>query len=116
MNQLMKGKISKIVKFLVIAIYVSYYCESHFFFHTHVFSWGTVTHSHPYMPSGGHSHSVVECQTIASLTNMFSTLVDTMFIAIACLFFILLHTNTLRSIVGSIIKNPSLRAPPVSFC
>ena len=55
-------------------LFVSYYCESSLFYHTHYFSWGVVTHSHPYLPAGsgtpGHNHTPVQCDTIAQLSML----------------------------------------------
>ena len=70
----MKKKVLKIAKLLLVMLFVSYYCESSLFYHTHYFSWGVVTHSHPYLPAGsgtpGHNHTPVQCDTIAQLSML----------------------------------------------
>ena len=70
----MKKKVLKIAKLLLVVLFVSYYCESSLFYHTHYFSWGVVTHSHPYLPAGsgtpGHNHTPVQCDTIAQLSML----------------------------------------------
>ena len=70
----MKKKVLKIAKLLLVVLFVSYYCESSLFYHTHYFSWGVVTHLHPYLPAGsgtpGHNHTPVQCDTIAQLSML----------------------------------------------
>lgn len=70
----MREKVLKIAKLLLVVLFVSYYCESSLFYHTHYFSWGVVTHSHPYLPAGsgtsGHTHTPVQCDTIAQLSML----------------------------------------------
>lgn len=106
----------QILKYLLVALFVSYYCESTFFLHTHNFDWGTVTHSHPYMPTGSHSHTSAQCQTIESLANLLFTLVATAFIVATIRVIVLSATPDLRRITRRLVRNYSLRAPPVSVC
>ncbi|MFQ9504756.1 MAG: hypothetical protein ACLR1G_13305 [Alistipes indistinctus] len=51
-------KVLKIAKLLLVVLFVSYYCESSLFYHTHYFSWGVVTHSHPYLPAGSGTRAI----------------------------------------------------------
>ena len=63
----MKKKVLKIAKLLLVVLFVSYYCESSLFYHTHYFSY-------PYLPAGsgtpGHNHTPVQCDTIAQLSML----------------------------------------------
>ncbi|MEG2605825.1 MAG: hypothetical protein RR980_01120 [Mucinivorans sp.] len=112
----MKKKISKILKCLLIALFVSYYAESTLFFHTHTFAWGTVTHSHPYMPSAAHSHTASECQTIQSLTTLLFIIAGTAFAALLLHVVTLLYSAALHACVILPVEHTALRGPPLSIC
>lgn len=112
----MKQKTTQILKHFLVALFVSYYCESTFFIHTHYFIWGRVTHSHPYVPIGSHSHTSTECQTIESLTNLlFTTVATTLIVAVICVIAIY-DPPFLQQITRSIGRSCDLRAPPVLIC
>ena len=49
----MKQGLVKIAKWLMVVLFMSYYFSTTLFYHTHHFQWGTVTHSHPYIPFEG---------------------------------------------------------------
>ncbi|MEG2150700.1 MAG: hypothetical protein RRY36_05730 [Bacteroidaceae bacterium] len=91
---------------------MSYYCESTLFVHTHNFSWGQVTHSHPYLPNSPHSHTSAQYQTIESLTNLLFTLVATAFVSTLLRAITLCYAPHLRGLARHLIKYYSLRAPP----
>ncbi|MEG1607309.1 MAG: hypothetical protein RR931_01395 [Mucinivorans sp.] len=110
----MKKKLLKILSYALIALFLSYYAESTLFTHSHTFSWGTVTHSHPYLPNGGHSHTATECQTISLLNNILLTPFTTVTISVAVVVCFLLYNPQLLSIAKHIVENCSLRAPPSS--
>jgi len=61
-------------KWMVIMLFLGYYISTTMFYHTHHFSWGTVTHSHPYLPTNSdvpnHNHTPVQCQAIEILSNL----------------------------------------------
>ena len=107
-------KTKKAVSVLLVALFTSYYVSSYFFYHTHVYEWGIVTHSHPYS-SSSHSHTANTLQLINCLANL-------LFIGgrvVFCLtllsfskkyFFPFHRGHTLHALVGG---NP-LRAPPVT--
>lgn len=50
-------------------LFAAYYCGSTLFVHSHVTWQGVVTHSHPYLPSAGHSHTDAQYGLI-SLLNL----------------------------------------------
>ena len=56
---------------LVIAFFLAYYGGASFFPHTHYYTWGKVTHSHPYLPSAHHTHSAASVHAIEHLTALF---------------------------------------------
>ena len=66
----MRQRAIKILQFFLLILFISYYAENTLFVHTHQFSWGKVTHSHPYLPSSSHSHSETECSTITLLNDI----------------------------------------------
>ena len=61
-------------KWLVMVLFMSYYISTTCFYHTHNFSWGQITHSHPYFPLDKgqikHIHTQEACQTIDHLSNI----------------------------------------------
>ena len=70
----MKQRMLNIVRVLLLALFVSYWCGTSLLYHTHYFAWGTVTHSHPFLPTGdgmpGHSHTEAQCETLAQLSTL----------------------------------------------
>ncbi|MEG1644675.1 MAG: hypothetical protein RR279_02405 [Alistipes sp.] len=109
----MRSKSLKILNCLLIALFVSYYAESTLFIHSHTFEWGTVTHSHPYLPGGGHSHTAGACQTIHSLNTILFTLIAAFALSVPIVVCFLLHPLCLQSVAKHIVENCSLRAPPL---
>ena len=110
----------KFVKKLLVALFMSYYISSTAFYHTHNFYWGSVTHSHPYMPldknSENHTHTPLQCQAIHLLTNIVLTcLVVSIFVfkstLISRIYFPVCRYKFYYSQVFS-----SLRAPPAFIC
>lgn len=49
---------------------MSYYGGGTLFYHSHESAEGTVTHSHPYLPSAGHTHSGAALQLIGHLSSV----------------------------------------------
>lgn len=58
----------KILIGFLLAVFAIYYCETTCFVHSHVSELGIVTHSHPYLPGGAHSHTTLELQALSLLT------------------------------------------------
>lgn len=52
---------------LLAVLFMGYYLGNTTFIHTHTFADQKVTHSHPYLPNGHHTHSAAELQKIATL-------------------------------------------------
>ncbi|MEG0519394.1 MAG: hypothetical protein RR555_11115 [Bacteroidales bacterium] len=104
----------QLFNYLLLALYICYYSESNFFFHTHTFDWGTVTHSHPYIPSGGHTHSQTQCLVIASLTNLIVTLTATFVVAVFFKVVWILYVAGILPAAKYIRLYCPLRGPPVS--
>lgn len=103
------------MRICMIFIFVGYYASSTFFVHTHHFDWGTVTHSHPYLPANaGHMHSAESCETIKNLSN--AIFLGTMVLALPSLFTRIIKTvGFVFDEAGSCFEKYSkqLRAPPV---
>lgn len=64
----MTNRRHKYVAWLLVLLFAVFYGESTLFVHTHSYEWGTVTHSHPFMPSSSHQHTQNECQAIDMLS------------------------------------------------
>ncbi|MDR3194812.1 MAG: hypothetical protein LBT76_05930 [Tannerella sp.] len=69
----MKKTWLKAAKWMLVALFMSYHISSTCFYHTHHYSWGTVTHSHLYSPfsehPAQHNHSQIQCLTIQILSH-----------------------------------------------
>lgn len=104
----------QLFNYLLLALYICYYSESNFFFHTHTFEWGTVTHSHPYIPSGGHTHSQTQCLAIASLTNLLVTFTAAFVVAVFFKVIRILDVADIFPVARYIRFYCPLRGPPVS--
>jgi hypothetical protein len=113
----MKQTWVKAGKWALVVLFASYYVSTTSFYHTHYFSWGTVTHSHLYFPFGEntpnhHTHTQNQCQLIACLSN----------IVLVCLTaaFLTFWTRPVRRIFTPVrchksctrLISPPLRAPP----
>lgn len=117
----MKQKLIKIAKLLLVVLFISYYSSITLFYHTHYFSWGQVTHSHPYLPfedsnTSHHSHTQGECQTIDMLSSVF---IISLFFAI--LFFqsnlvTYIYSTVRRYVLHTNNTATHLRAPPAFIC
>lgn len=60
---------------MLVILFLSYYLSATCFYHTHYYSWGTVTHSHFCFPFGDnptpqHHHTQSQCQTIQLLSGI----------------------------------------------
>ena len=115
----MKRLLKKTGKWIIMVLFMSYYISTTCFYHTHYFSWGQVTHSHPYMPfdkgAVKHTHTQEACQTIDHLSNILIVL----FAAVILLF----KERLVRSVYSPVYRfisyfkygNSLLRGPPYSF-
>lgn len=57
---------SRIVTSFILCLFVNFVLSNSVFMHTHVGADGhRITHSHPYMPSGQHSHQAAQFDQIA---------------------------------------------------
>lgn len=50
---------------LLLLLFVAFAAGRTLFVHTHVGPAGMVTHSHPYLPSGQHTHSAAQFESLA---------------------------------------------------
>lgn len=68
---------AKTGKWMLVVLFLSYYLSATSFYHTHYFSWGTVTHSHMFFPFGDnptHNHTPRQCVTIQLLAHIILTI------------------------------------------
>lgn len=87
------GRFKHILGILFVTLYLCHYTANNFFIHTHHFNWGTVTHSHPYLPAEGsseHQHSAAQLHFISNVNQQSYFLSDVP--AVPPIFFILLYT------------------------
>ncbi|MDR1880026.1 MAG: hypothetical protein LBQ78_03760 [Tannerellaceae bacterium] len=113
----MKEKLMNIVKFTLVALFLSYYLSATCFYHTHYFTWGVVTHSHLYFPvdknAVDHTHTQKQCQVISYLSHivMLCFSLTVFFHGTACVrrlhYFIRFYIPQILSVFQP------LRAPPV---
>ena len=116
----MKHTLVNIGKWMLVILFLSYYISTTMFYHTHDFNWGTVTHSHPYLPSNSeapsHTHTPVQCQTISFLSYLLLTLsfVAAFFCNIGIVKKIYIRIYSCKSLFQPVFS--PLRAPPVFIC
>ncbi len=97
---------------VMLAAYLCWMLSSICFVHTHNYSWGKVTHSHPYSDSH-HTHSQSACQLIDYLDGAVAEkAADSVDIAVDFVVSVGFFDAGIRTIDSSAIVC-SLRAPPV---
>lgn len=109
----MKSKAIAILKLSLIALYMSYWASATLFTHTHTGVWGTVTHSHPYLPSSGHTHSTNALHIIAQLTNLLVVVGFFSFVVLLATRFVGVGRQITIFIPTLLAPDCQLRAPPV---
>lgn len=79
----------KILKLLLLAFFIAYYSTSTLFVHTHKYAGGTITHSHPFLPSAKHSHTTSEYQLIDHINHLvfWGAIVALVFLSLPILYF-----------------------------
>ncbi|MDR1814857.1 MAG: hypothetical protein LBR18_08445 [Tannerella sp.] len=112
---MMKKYCKNFVKCLLLVLFMSYYLSATCFYHTHYFSWGTVTHSHIYFPSGDkqphHNHTPAQCELIQIL----STIMFTFTVAVAAVISVIVSKIYIVKSINAVSINvvySFLRAPP----
>ncbi|MDR2774822.1 MAG: hypothetical protein LBC19_08785 [Tannerella sp.] len=113
----MRQTMVKTGKWMLVVLFLIYYLSSTSFYHTHYFSWGTVTHSHIFFPFGdnpaaNHNHTPRQCVTIQLLSHILLT-----FLTVAVLFMVAqvcrIYIPVRRYISHIHLITLPLRAPPV---
>lgn len=115
----MKSNCNTILKYLLVALFMSYYVGGTAFTHTHYFPTYSITHSHPFLPGADglphHTHNSATFSVIEEL--------DDIMMEAAALSFALITAWVLLSVFIQqhkyitpvrLVHNISLRAPP--FC
>jgi len=114
----MKRQLVNIGKFMLLALFISSYISATAFYHTHHFSWGTVTHSHPYLPSddnpSGHTHTQNEYLVITLLSTIVLTIPVTAFFLFRATLIQRVYTWTRRYESFTHPVFYFLRGPPVA--
>lgn len=60
---------TRILAASLLALFIAFFCGSHLCVHTHIVDGRLVAHSHPYLPSGHHSHSGAGITAISFINN-----------------------------------------------
>ncbi|MGL5635894.1 MAG: hypothetical protein ACRDD0_03310 [Bacteroidales bacterium] len=113
----MRRDVRHIIGLLLVALYLCYHASSSLFIHTHYFYWGTITHSHPYLPfedAPSHSHTQSQCNWIDQVNHQL--LGEINLPAFFCLGLVLLciyKASLVLRIEKSLYNASSSRAPPV---
>lgn len=63
----MKERTRKIAAAFLLILFAAFVGGNTLCVHTHIGPAGAVTHSHPYLPSSSHTHSVAQFETLALL-------------------------------------------------
>lgn len=65
----MRRNPAKIPALLLLGVFAFFYCGNTLFLHTHIIEGNKIVHSHPYLPSGTHSHSSQALESIAGFNT-----------------------------------------------
>lgn len=109
----MQVKTRSILTIAFVILFLSYYGGATFFTHTHISKEGRVTHSHPYLPSGHHSHTSTGFQQIDHLTYLAFVADVVSFVFVATVFQYIFGLPISRHTCFANIPYCQLRAPPV---
>lgn len=66
----MQKNVCSILRLFLVILFLGYYGGSTLFIHTHTVDGVVITHSHPYLPSGHHTHMPSGFQVIDHLTYL----------------------------------------------
>lgn len=69
----MVKKVKTLFKIFLIVLFGSYYIGNTFFTHTHIINKYSITHSHPYLPGGSHTHTEMEYVVVSMFNAMLVT-------------------------------------------
>ena len=106
-------KIKKVGSYFLVALYISFYANTFSFNHSHVYSWGTIVHSHPYA-TANHTHAINALHFINSLSNLLYLGGSSAFyLAFFPVVLALFASVTSRFVATPLIGYHRLRAPPI---
>lgn len=103
----------------MMAVFVAFVAANTLSMHTHVLNDGSlVTHSHPYSPCTGHSHSSSSIDSIGSMNISAATFVGVAALTLQCETAVIgsLTSRPATLNVSSPIAETGLRGPPVFEC
>lgn len=109
----MRDRLLCMSRVLLAALFMSYYAGATLFTHTHSFEGGSVTHSHPYVPSGNHTHSAASIHLINTLTLAGALLGVAVTLATVAVADVTYVVRALRRVIHTKLLHCPLRAPPV---
>lgn len=70
----MEHRHNKLIAVLLLGVFAFFYCGNTLCFHTHILGDSVIVHSHPYLPSGHHSHSGQSLDSIAGFNGALSVM------------------------------------------
>lgn len=109
----MKKALQNIGRWLLVILFLYYYTANTSFIHTHIFQTYSITHSHPYIPGGHHTHTGEELETVAlfnALVLFFSSPLLWAVGLLICLYVI--YVSRQNALFDRRTYSPFLRAPP----
>mgnify|MGYP001054495653 CR=1 FL=1 len=112
----MKKRVNRLFSALLLCVFVNFVFSNTVFMHSHITDNGrTVTHSHPYMPSGHHAHSSVSLDLVAQFNASASSMESASAIVVDDAY-VSCHEIVCRDIESfsfACVGAYSLRGPPV---
>ncbi len=70
----MEHRHNKLIAVLLLGVFAFFYCGNTLCVHTHILGDSVIVHSHPYLPSGHHSHSGQSLDSIAGFNSALSVM------------------------------------------
>lgn len=113
----MKKSVRHIIGLLLVVLYLCYHASSNFFIHTHFFYWGTITHSHPFLPfedAQTHSHTQAQCNWIDQVNHqLLGEISIPSFLCLGAVLLCIYKALPVCFIEKRLYNAASSRAPPV---
>lgn len=111
----MKKKPARIFVSFVILVFVNFMFSNVIFTHVHKCIDGrTITHSHPYIPSGSHGHTAQSLDMIAAFNAASDTAMATQPVSVPAraISYSIVHTDVISFVATNHVTAYSLRGPP----
>lgn len=104
--------IIRVLGVLLAALFLSHYAGATLFVHTHNTAEGSVTHSHPYLPSSTHGHSTAGFAAIDALTTLWFCVAATVGVAVWLAYTTIRRIEKSSPTRAARFEEIALRGPP----